>query len=456
MSQFEPEPTTHERSASHNSANQSRAGSASSRRHRHRADTDPVSGRSRDEGRRQSQTVRDGSKSRRPIRSNHSTASGPSVDGRTSGSIQHTVEPSHQTNAPSREQRSPQQRRLRFLALSLLFIVALCAGSVIGETREARANEAARQSHTIARDALRARADLAGTVIVEAATHVESARTTLESPNATWLTGEERGNFEMTLSAADAVLREARLQVAEATRQASAPVPPEATVDQISAATATLVGWEFVPTTKIDALHQSLTDAVATVTVAIEQRQAEQNRIAAERAARELAAQQAAAEALARGEAEAAAAQRQAQQQTQAGAAGGTAPAPQPAASTTPPASAPAAQAPAGHTEHVWATGFQHELDACKGSVDMTPSFGVAVIGEHWSCGGRAFPTAEGTTVTLTGVLTGTYRVGPVVAVLNQRTNTTSDVPRGHDLLYQTCQGGDNSRMSFTALQRIG
>jgi len=86
----------------------------------------------------------------------------------------------------------------------------------------------------------------------------------------------------------------------------------------------------------------------------------------------------------------------------------------------------------------------------------MTPTFGRPVIGEHWSCGGRDFPMAAGSIVTVTGVLSGTFRVGPVVAVLNQRTNTTNDVPGGYDLLYQTCVGGDNTRMSFTALERIG
>jgi hypothetical protein len=442
-------------------------------RHRHRADEHALRGQGRREGISRSHKGPAGCESG-AINSHHTTAGRSSVAERTVGVSLQTgtlIAPAHRQDASPRTPRSPAQRRLRFVALSILFVLALCAGSVIGETREARAGESARQAHSVARDFLQARAQAASTAIVAAATHVESARTVLGSNEATLLTDDERSTFESTLSAADAVLRDARLQVAEATRQASTDVSPEATADQIGRATATLAHWELVTASEIDALHRSLTDAVATVTVAFEGWQAEQNRIAAERAAQELAAQLAAqqaaaqaqavagaeaeAEAAARAhaDAEAAAAQHGAQEQESAASAGGAAPASPPAASTTPPA--PSAQTPAGHTEHVWATGFQHELDACKGSVDMAPSFGVAVIGEHWSCGGSEFPTAEGTLVTLTGVLSGTYRVGPVVAVLSQRTNTTSDVPGGYDLLYQTCQGGDNSRMSFTALQRI-
>jgi len=52
--------------------------------------------------------------------------------------------------------------------------------------------------------------------------------------------------------------------------------------------------------------------------------------------------------------------------------------------------------------------------------------------------------------------LSGTYVVGPVVAVLNQQTNRIGDVPHGFDLLYQTCINGDNTRMSFTQLTRVG
>jgi hypothetical protein len=438
-------------------------------RHRHRADKQTLGGQGSREGISRSHKGPAGCEFGARINSHHTTAGSSSIAERTVGVSPQTgtlIAPAHRQDGSPSTPRSPAQRRLRFVALSVLFVLALCAGSMIGETREARAGESARQAHSVARDSLQARAQAASTAIVAAATHVESARTVLGSNEATLLTDDERSTFESTLSAADAVLRDARLQVAEATRQASTDVSPEATTDQIDRATATLAHWKLVTSSEINALHRSLTDAVATVTVAFERWQAEQNRIAAERAAQELAAQlaaqQAAAESVAEAEAaarahadaEAAAAQHGAQEQEGAASAGGAAPASPPAASTTPPA--PIAQTPAGHTEHVWATGFQHELDACKGSVDMAPSFGVAVIGEHWSCGGSEFPTAEGTLVTLTGVLSGTYRVGPVVAVLSQRTNTTSDVPGGYDLLYQTCQGGDNSRMSFTALQRIG
>jgi len=353
-----------------------------------------------------------------------------------------------------RRLRPRNQRLLRFTTLSLLFLLVLGVGSVVGETRQARADESARQAHTMAREFLLARADLASTVITKAAVHLTAARLSFESADARLLTDEERLAFEETLSAAETQLRDSRYAVATATREASIPAPASATAEQIRAATATLANWDLVTPDEIEVLHQSLADSVGSVTTAVEHWTAEQNRLAAERAANELVAQQAAAQQAAEA-AEKVAAQSAAEDarqlaEVQAESVAATAPAPQ--ASVTP----PAPQASAGHTEYVWTTGFQPELDACKGSVDMTASFGKAVIGEHWSCGGSSFPTTEGSIVTVTGALSGTFRVGPVVAVLNQRTNTTTDVPGGYDLLYQTCIGGDNSRMSFTALERVG
>ena len=105
--------------------------------------------------------------------------------------------------------------------------------------------------------------------------------------------------------------------------------------------------------------------------------------------------------------------------------------------------------------KHVWTSGFQTEIDACNGAVDVAARYGVAVIAEHWSCGGSAFP-GSGTVITLTGVRSGSYLVGDVVAVLDAHTDGTSDVPRGYDLLYQTCINGSDSAMSFTVLTRIG
>ena len=105
--------------------------------------------------------------------------------------------------------------------------------------------------------------------------------------------------------------------------------------------------------------------------------------------------------------------------------------------------------------KYVWASGFQTELDACKGAVDLTGSYGVNVIGEHWSCGGSRFPGA-GTTITLSGTRSGTYLVGHVAAVLNAGTDGRGDIPRGYDLLFQTCINGSDATMSFTVLTRVG
>jgi hypothetical protein len=108
------------------------------------------------------------------------------------------------------------------------------------------------------------------------------------------------------------------------------------------------------------------------------------------------------------------------------------------------------------YTNRVHAVGWNPELDQCIGSVDVTAHYeGVPTIAEHWSCGGKDFPDDAGTIITLTGVHAGTYRVDGIVAMLSASRHGTNDVPRGHDLLYQTCQNGQSATMSFTALTRL-
>lgn len=110
----------------------------------------------------------------------------------------------------------------------------------------------------------------------------------------------------------------------------------------------------------------------------------------------------------------------------------------------------------ARYTNNVWTAGWIPELDACQGSVDLSANYGLPAIAEHWSCGGKDFPDDAGTIITLTGVRAGTYRVEGIVAMLNQNTATTADLPTGYDLIYQTCQDGQSSTMSMTALTKIG
>lgn len=107
------------------------------------------------------------------------------------------------------------------------------------------------------------------------------------------------------------------------------------------------------------------------------------------------------------------------------------------------------------YTNHVWTAGWTAELDACRGSVDLSAHYGIAAIAEHWSCGGKDFPDEPGTLITLTGVHAGTYRVEGIVKMLDQRVATIEDLPKGHELVYQTCQDGQPSTMSLTALSRI-
>ena len=112
-------------------------------------------------------------------------------------------------------------------------------------------------------------------------------------------------------------------------------------------------------------------------------------------------------------------------------------------------------QAVAVSTAKVEPTNWQPQIDACKGAVDLTAHYGIRTIAEHDTCGGSSFPTTPGTIVRITGVDAGFYRVVGVVAYLDGHTSTRYDLPRGYDLLFQTCVNG-YSDMSFTALTRIG
>lgn len=107
--------------------------------------------------------------------------------------------------------------------------------------------------------------------------------------------------------------------------------------------------------------------------------------------------------------------------------------------------------AAAVYQERVWTSGFQAQINACRGAVDLTATYGVAVIGEEWGCGGSRFP-AEGKLVRLSGVRAGLFRVGPVVAVLNAYKDSTANIPRGYGLLYQTCRNGNAHTETFTEL----
>jgi hypothetical protein len=105
--------------------------------------------------------------------------------------------------------------------------------------------------------------------------------------------------------------------------------------------------------------------------------------------------------------------------------------------------------------EVVWTSGFQAQIDACRGAVNLSGAYHVRVIGEEWQCGGARFPR-QGTLVRLSGIMSGLYRVGPVVAVLNAYVDRSGDIPRGYALLYQTCRYGNAHTETFTELIPVG
>ncbi len=113
--------------------------------------------------------------------------------------------------------------------------------------------------------------------------------------------------------------------------------------------------------------------------------------------------------------------------------------------------------ASAGYVNHVWASaGIPSSTRAAAPSTSPSGTPAHPTIAEHWSCGGKDFPDDAGTVIRLTGVHEGVYRVEGIVRMLDQDAATTDDLPRGYDLLYQTCQNSQSSTMSITALTRLG
>jgi hypothetical protein len=103
---------------------------------------------------------------------------------------------------------------------------------------------------------------------------------------------------------------------------------------------------------------------------------------------------------------------------------------------------------------NVWTTGFQTQINECRGAVDLTAHYYTRTIGEHWSCGGASFPKTAGAIVHITGLDAGTYRVIGLVATLNAYVAHTSSIPKGYQLLFQTCRNGDSHYTIFIALER--
>ena len=358
---------------------------------------------------------------------------------------------------PVAPKRTSIRRRGAIRIVGGLIAATLGFGAVSGVVVEVQAAETrsqARLMHGEAQADVLEAAEQGATALSSLADPVDAAREVYSASVGHVLTEDSRLDLNAAILHADDQIALARSGISLAIAAAAATLPTEVSTAEIVGATATLSGQQVDLAPVIADVGALLTTTSAAVTEAVGLWQLEQDRLAAEQAAALLAEQvaaEAAAEAQARRE-ESAAAEAAAVADA---AVAAEVPGPPESSADTPAVPAPVAAAPQAHLETVWAAGFQTEIDACRGSVDLTARYGTAVIGEHWDCGGSSFPKTEGTLIELGGILSGTYRTGPVVAVLDKQVATTDDVPRGYDLLYQTCIDNSNSRMSFTVLTRV-
>jgi len=374
------------------------------------------------------------------------------------------LDPSTPGPKPVASKRASARRKGAIRIVGGLIAATLGFAAVSGVVVEVEAAETrsqARMTHGEVQAEVLETAQQGETDLSSLADPVEAARAVYSASVGHVLTEDSRLDLNAAILHADDQIAVARSGISIAIAAAAAKLPTEVSTAEIVATTTTLSGQQIDLAPVIADVGALLTTTSAAVTEAVGLWQLEQDRLAAEQAAALLAEQvaaqvaaQAAAEAQSQQEAAAAAAAA-----AKAAAPPGTTrqdtPAPSAGAPAAPVPAAPAPVAPQAHLETVWAAGFQTEIDACRGSVDLTARYGTAVIGEHWDCGGSSFPKAEGTLIELGGILSGRYRTGPVVAILDKQVATTDDVPRGYDLLYQTCIDNSNSRMSFTVLTRV-
>lgn len=321
-------------------------------------------------------------------------------------------------------------------------ITACVAGAVYGtwqmvDERHDQVTAAERAKYHVAEDRLTSRAGHALHLIHLAADAVAEEKQTLDASSGKTLDEDARTALatRIRLDTFQVAVAHEELRQTEAAVTAQRP-SPSYWASEYATAAAQLDKRVFPSAGHLAVLPERAATTSKAVTDAVAAWQKDQERIAAEKAAKE-AAEKTAAEEAAR-----AAAERSTTRSTGSGGDG----------------SGGSAAAPAGpsvYVEHVGAYGWQAEIDSCIGAVDITSHYGIHTIARHNYCGGTAFPKYAGALVQLSGVEGGLYRVIGIVANLNGHTDTTADLPRGYDLLYQTCVNG-YSNMSFTALEKIG
>ncbi|MDY7543127.1 MULTISPECIES: hypothetical protein [unclassified Cryobacterium] len=347
----------------------------------------------------------------------------------------------------------PDHRRRNITAsISVGLVLALAGGLFTVNTERALDYDDAQSSHTAAVKILDLQRTSALTQIDAAATSLATAKTTLALHVAEVPAADVRAALTTSIQALDDQINAAWAEVQEADAAALAPVRGDDLLSPgagFRAATTAVSVHHFPVSSGLAAAIAALDAPSSSITTAVLTWQSDQAKAVADASAKaSAAAKKAASNAVSAAKAKA----------------GTPAKAATPAIPIIDQSHAPSSQAEAPvrpavatgpFTLNVRVTGGQTEVDACNGAVDVA-AYLVAVIAEHWYCGGSVFPQSAGTVITLTGIHAGRYRVEGVVATLNHDTAFGRDIPATYDLLFQTCQNNNDKTTSFTALTKIG
>jgi hypothetical protein len=339
------------------------------------------------------------------------------------------------------DSRTRLRATFRTVALLAFLAVFLVGSSGLVSTLRANAIADAANEHSIARSTFETANQNATNTLAAATAKITAAREALTGSAGKVLSEETRTALTSEIHRSIMKVAAARAQLSQSETRAAVTTPDVSFFSPgggLRADARTIAALQLGTVSELNSSLDALLPTQQAVVAATAAWKAEQDRLAAVAAAEAAAA---AAEAAAQAAADAAARAPSGASTTRS------------SNSASPGQSEPAAL----YDNYVWGIGWQAEIDACLGSVDVTNQYRTPTLVEHWTCGGSRFPTRAGTLITLSGMYSGTWRVEGIVARLSFYTpHFVTFVPHDYELLYQTCANDDLNNEILIGLTRVG